>query len=88
MDRPTVYPDLLNVWTAWHRLSIGRSYISTGFGASPGPVSYEAIDAYARRFGPHGLREFEEFLTLVLALDGAYLKHQSEKKPKKKKPKK
>ncbi len=61
------------VWEAFWTLTVGRQYVSTGMGATPAPLSFEAIDRYARRFGPHNADGFEEFLILLTALDREYL---------------
>ena len=72
-DRPTLYADLEVVWEAFWTLSAGRQYVSTGVGAIPAPLSFEAIDRYARRFGPHDADAFEEFLILLTTLDREFL---------------
>ncbi len=51
--------------------------------AIPNPIPFEAIDRWAQRFGPHDETEFDEFLTMIRALDGVYLEHSMPKgKPK------
>lgn len=48
------------------------------------PIPFEAIDRWAARFGPHEEEEFEEFLSMIRALDAIYLEHSMPKpKPKK-----
>ena len=71
-DRPRVYSDLTSIWSAFLVLSESRPYISTGFGATPGPIPYEALDRYAQRHGPHTPDEFDRFQQLIRALDKYY----------------
>ena len=72
-DRPTLYADLELVWDAFWTLSAGRQCVSTAMGPIPASLSFEAIDRYARRFGPHDADGFEEFLILLTALDREFL---------------
>ena len=71
-DCPRVYNDLASIWTAFSVLSECRSYVSTGFGATPGPIPYEALDRYAERHGPHSYDEFLRFQQLIRAMDKYY----------------
>ena len=71
-DRPRIYRDLESVWAAFMVLSDCRPYISTGFGATPGPIPYEALDRYAQRHGPHSHDELLRFQQLIRALDKYY----------------
>ena len=80
--------ELQYVWEAWHRLSDGRNFISSGFGSVPAPLTFAEIDTYARRFGPAGHEGFDEFYRLVTAMDRAYLQHEAKKQKKSKKGKK
>jgi|TARA_R110000824_G_scaffold92118_1_gene223706 hypothetical protein len=78
-DRPRVYSDLTSIWTAFNILSECRPYISTGFGASPGPIPYEALDRYAQRHGPHAQDEFERFHQLIRGMDRHYTEASAKK---------
>ena len=60
-------------------LSQGRNYT---FGGAL-PITFEAIDRYASRYGIDNIDDFERFLYMITRLDAAYLKSQQEK-PKKK----
>ncbi len=61
------------MWEAFWTLTAGRHYVSTAIAAIPAPLTFEAIDRYARRFGPHDADGFEEFLILLTALDREFL---------------
>ena len=84
-ERPTLHHDLAHVWSAWKTLSPSRQWISTGFGAAPGPLGFELIEVYSKRFGPHGDDEFEEFFLLLMAMDSVYLEHEMKRIEKKSK---
>lgn len=58
-------------WRAWHALKFDRQY--GAFGGET-PISFVAIDAYARRYGIRDV-EFETFLAYLGALDTEYLQH-------------
>ncbi len=82
-EKPVLLRRLRPVWQAWQVLSVGRPIISTGFGASPAPITFRDIDAYAARYGPEEIDDFDELLTLIRSLDAVYLTHEAEKpKPK------
>jgi len=42
-------------------------------GLVPQPISYEAIDRWAHRFGLFDPDEFDRFLTLLMAMDSEYM---------------
>lgn len=42
-------------------------------GLVPQPITYEAIDRYAQRFGPHDADDFDRLLTLIMAMDAEYM---------------
>jgi len=89
-EKPILLRRLQPVWQVWQVLSAARPIIGAGFGASPGAIPFTEIDAYARRFGPHDEDDFDELLTLIRSMDGAYLQCESERmqpKSKKKTPK-
>jgi len=44
--------------------------------AIPSAISFEAIRSYAEVFGPHDLDDFQRFVILIYAMDGAYIAHQ------------
>lgn len=53
----------------YFRLARSRPYEQ----GQPLPIPLEVVDRYCRRFGPHGQDEFDRFLTLVEAMDTAFL---------------
>lgn len=60
--------DLQWVMDAFYRLSASRQV-----GMSVGPIPFEAVDAYADRYGIRDGDDFETFHTLLRAADNAYL---------------
>lgn len=62
-------------WRAWRALRFDRPYGALG---GEGPISFLAIDAYARRYGFEG-RDFEMLAILIGAMDAEYLKWVGEK---------
>lgn len=48
-----------------------------------GPIPFEAIDAYAARYGIDAPEDFEEFHRLIRAADSAYLDAAEEKRERK-----
>jgi hypothetical protein len=62
-------------WEAWQTLRFDRQ-----FGALGGetPISFVALDTYARRYGIDNV-EFETFLILVGNMDDEYLQHVARK---------
>ena len=72
--QPLVFEALVPVWNAFQRLHASRSIGGMG---GIGPIPIEAVDAYARRFGPHDREGFQAFDHLIGEMDRAYLKWQS-----------
>jgi len=72
--RPDLDPALEFVWDAFWILSSDRS-----FGMGEGPIPFAAIDRYAQRYGLDDLAFFDEFRTLIGALDHEYLKIRADK---------
>ena len=67
-ERPILRRNLTWIWRAWRALSGSRTL---GFGVA-GPISFLAIDAYARRYYIVG-DDFEALHYLIVAMDEAYL---------------
>ncbi len=63
------------VWRAWHGLRFDRQYGAMG---GESPISFLALDAYARRYEIRGV-EFENFMAFVSAMDEEYLEHVDRK---------
>lgn len=53
---------------AFYRLSASRQV-----GMSVGAIPFEAVDAYAARYGFDNPEDFDELYTLLRAVDSAYL---------------
>lgn len=62
-ERPKVADHLADVWRAFYALR-----------PEAGPISFLAIDAYARRYGIDGIDAFERFAAMIDALDAEYRK--------------
>ncbi len=75
VDKPSVPAHLQFAWGAFWALSNDRQI---GFGVL-GPISFSAIDRYARRYGVAGTDEFDRLATLVRAMDGAWLERVNKK---------
>lgn len=75
--QPERFDDLDWVWDAFQRLTHDRPI---GFGAV-GSIPFLAIDRYADRFE---IEDFDEFYSLIRAMDEEYLAHAAKKaeKPK------
>jgi len=73
-SRPEILPGLGPIWVAFQTLSAGRS-IGVGMVAMPCPITFQDIDAYARRYGPEDPDDFERFLRLIRALDSCFMAH-------------
>ena len=63
------------IWQAWEDLRYDRPYLAMG---GELPVSFTAIETYARRYGLVGM-EFEEFKVLFRAVDDEWLTYRAEK---------
>lgn len=63
-------------WRAWHALRFDRQY--GAFGGET-PISFVALDAYARRYGITDI-QFETFIALLGAMDNEYLLHVGRKR--------
>lgn len=81
LDRPDIPEHLASVYNAFWTLSGDRrvtiSTVVTGDGgilqrADLGPIYFQAIDAYARRFGLDDRDRFERFEHLIRCMDAAY----------------
>lgn len=64
-------------WEAWNALRYDRAYVGQ-MGAEM-PISYMAIDAYARRQGIEG-RSFDHLLRFVTTIDLVYIDLQAEER--------
>lgn len=73
LRRVDPHDHLLPVWRAFWALNGDRQI---GMGGC-GPIYWSAINAYAQRYGPHGIDEFEWFEGLIRTLDADYIKHVS-----------
>jgi len=60
---------------AWDRLRFDRQYTE---GGGETPISFLALDAYARRFGIEG-EAFDRFHTFMTSIDAEWLTHVAEK---------
>ena len=56
---------------AWERLKFDRQYGAFG---GEGPISFVALDTYARRYGIEG-EAFDRFLTFMTQLDDEWLEY-------------
>lgn len=63
------------MWAAFWTLSASRGDGPGG----PRGIGFEAIDRYAVRYGIEGVDEFEELMTLIRAMDGAFIDHVNER---------
>lgn len=70
-------PEAAPYWNAFATLSPARPWISTGHGAIPQGLQYEAMRAYAADFG--FLEMLPEFLQILGAMDAEYLSHHRPK---------
>jgi hypothetical protein len=75
LDKPDMRPGLVFFYEGFWALSGDRQ---TGMGGA-GPISFGAIDCYARRAGITGRDDFERFRVLITRMDQAYLKHVNAK---------
>lgn len=75
VDKPSIPAHLQFAWGAFWALSNDRQI---GFGVL-GPISFSAIDQYARRYGVTGTDEFDRLAALVRAMDGAWLERVNKK---------
>ena len=75
VEKPSIPVHLQFAWGAFWALSNDRQI---GFGVI-GPISFSAIDRYARRYGVTGTDEFDRLATLVRAMDGAWLERVNKK---------
>ncbi len=57
------------LWQAFQLLHLGRT--SSGFG--PNPISLSEIHSYMELFDMRSSNERQEFVTIIRALDAAYL---------------
>lgn len=71
----TVRADLVFYWNAFFELSTCRLS-----GLERGPILWSAMDAWAARVGLVG-DAFERFVSLLSAMDGAYLSYWHERQP-------
>lgn len=60
---------------AWDALRFDRQYGAMG---GETPISFVALDAYARRYGIEG-EAFDRFHQFMTAIDGAWLDHVAER---------
>jgi hypothetical protein len=73
----TERPDLtlgLSWWEAFHELATCRTWLVGGTQVWPLSIAFDAIDAFARRYGYEG-EDFEDLLAVVRALDEVFLDH-------------
>ena len=62
------------VWDAFQTLSGCRTY-GGGMVPLPNPISFESIDAYARRASIEQWDEFSYLCSLIQRMDDVYKKH-------------
>lgn len=72
-DAPVLSEELDGMYKAFWELSPSRPVTTGGVGSIP----FEAADRYAERFG---ISDFEEFWTLLRAMDAAFQKHYNERR--------
>lgn len=73
-EEPERFPHLAWVWAAWHELQTDRDFV--GMGASPMPLSFGAVDRYARRYGLDD-EAFRLLRAHLRALDNVWLDHET-----------
>ena len=73
LDRPELNESLEYVWDAFWTLNSDRP-----LGIGEGPIPFTSIDRFAQRYGIDNLDDFDEFRSLIHAIDGEYLKFRSE----------
>lgn len=74
-EEEKVRADLADLWKAWHLLRFDRFFGSMGGSA---PITFVAIDTYARRYGYQG-ESFDLLLRCVAAMDSVHLEIEAEK---------
>jgi len=67
-NKAEVRAELVFIWRAFHDLSGDRQS-----GMSVGRIPFLAIDRYATRFGVDDRDEFERFMSLIRAMDVAFI---------------
>jgi hypothetical protein len=72
-NRPELYEDLADVWTAFVALHATRPL---GFG--PGPISFTEIEAWLRLHGITRPGDKEDYAYLIRALDRTWLRQQAQ----------
>ena len=70
--RPFVYADLVPIWNAFQVLSGSRQS-----GMAPQPISILEMEAYCRM---RGVRDTEQFIRLIQAMDQEFLAHGTRNK--------
>lgn len=75
INKPELPERLEFVWDAFWALTGDRAM---GFG-SIGRITFLSIDRYAARFGVEGREEFERFMTVIRAMDRAFVSRMAEK---------
>ncbi|WP_444329693.1 phage tail assembly chaperone [Nisaea acidiphila] len=78
-EKPGLFPDLEEVARAFALLTRGRPLVATPAGAAEAPVPLTEIAAYCALFP---VAEPEEFVSLLRAMDEAYLRARMERMPK------
>lgn len=75
-NRPALNKWVLNYWAGFHLLNASRPLGPSGVG----PIPLSEIVAYCEMFQVDDMDERERFVTMIRALDAAYLKRQAEKR--------
>lgn len=81
-NRPEVWSVCEPYWNAFWALSGSRPIVSTGMGATFGHLTYVDKSAYAKDHGyADSEDELDDFLAIIDAMDGEYIKLNAPKKP-------
>lgn len=75
-NKPTLEPHLVPIRRAFRATSTDRQI---GFGGA-GPIPFSSLDRYAARYGIEDIDEFDRFIALIWAMDGAFLDHMNRKR--------
>jgi hypothetical protein len=81
-NAPTVAPENEIFWLAFHDLTGSRPWIATAAAASPLPIPWRDVSAYANAMGADDLLR-DEMHYCIAEMDSVYLKWHSKKAHKK-----
>lgn len=72
LEPPVLLPGAEQIVTAFWELNTSRQ-----IGMAMGPIPFDSIDAYAKRYGIDDLDEFHAFARSIRLMDGAFIEHQA-----------